>query len=219
MLIEEGQARSVGCTAAHGDGDAGQEEYSVQTDQGHQGPHRDREVSSTRYYPHTPTLHYPLYSITSLPCPPPLLDPLVLHSNSTSSTLFPIFLAIHPLTLMHSTLSMQSLLPLASYHFSPLLPLLPTPPTQPHSSHSSPLLTLNPTPPTPHHSSHSSPLCLCRKLQEPDAEKQVQSQVTALQQDLQSAMMAGMVATSLHTLNTLICTSCCMCTVCHNIML
>ena len=75
VLIEEGQARSVGCTAAHGAGDAGQKEYSVQADQGHQEPHRDREVSSTHYHPHTPTLHYPLYSITSLPCPPPLLDP------------------------------------------------------------------------------------------------------------------------------------------------
>ena len=89
-------------TAAHGNGGAGQEEYSVQADQGRQGPHRDREVSSTHYHPHTPTLHYPLRPIASLPCPPPLLDPLVLHSNSPSSTLFPIFLATHPFTHTHT---------------------------------------------------------------------------------------------------------------------
>ena len=92
---------------------------------GRQGPHRDREVSSTHYHPHTPTLHYPLHAITSLPCPPPLLDPLVLHSNSPSSTLFPCNLSRHPSTYLYTLyLSMQSLL-----HHSPcLLPLLPTPP-------------------------------------------------------------------------------------------
>ena len=81
-------------------------------------------MSSTHYsssYPHTtlsPSFH-------SLPCPPPLLDHLVLHSNSPSSTLFPTFPATHPLTLAHPTLSMQSLL----HHCPCLLPLPPTPPT------------------------------------------------------------------------------------------
>ena len=78
-------------------------------------------MSSTHYHPHTPTLHYSLHPIASLPCPSPLLDPLVLHSNSPSSTLFPIFPVTHPFTLTHPTLSMQSLL----HHFPCLLPLPP----------------------------------------------------------------------------------------------
>ena len=110
-LTEEGQTRSVGSTAASGDRGTGQEEYPVQADQGHQGPHRDREVSSTHHLitPLIPSPHchsfqpptscpytpYPVHAITAspFPLPPPTpphfpsLDSLCALATSHSSPL------------------------------------------------------------------------------------------------------------------------------------
>ena len=123
VLIEEGQARSLWSTAAQGNGGAGQEEYPVQADQGHQGPHRYREVSSTHYHHHTPH-----HIIPFIPLP---------HCN----TLLPSSLGLMwQLTLFCSLPNLSSHLPLhtlpcpcnhcftirlASFHSSPLLTLLP----------------------------------------------------------------------------------------------
>ena len=167
-------------TAAHGNGGAGQEEYSIQADQGRQG---QRSEFHSLISPH--------YIIPFIPLP---------HCHALLPSSIPwSYTATHPLLL--------------SSQFSNHPSTYPYKPSPVHAITASPFPVPPPTPP------HSSPLCLCRELQEPDAEKQVQSQVTALQQNLQSAMMAGMVATSLHTLNTIKCASCCMCTVCHNITL
>ena len=99
-LTEEGQTRSVGSTAASGDRGTGQEEYPVQADQGHQGPHRDREVSSTHHLitPLIPSLHchsfqpptscpytpYPAHAITAslFRLPPSTPPPLFCTGNS-----------------------------------------------------------------------------------------------------------------------------------------
>ena len=93
-LTEEGQTRSVGSTAASGDRGTGQEEYPVQADQGHQGPHRDREVSSTHHLitPLIPSPHcHSFQPPTSCPYTPTLSMQSLLHYSVCLLPLLPPF--------------------------------------------------------------------------------------------------------------------------------